>query len=568
MGLRKTVLLSALVSSLSAFSQEIWINQLGYSTGGVKRIQVAGGNSKSFSLVDEKTGKKVFEGRLGKQAYWDLSGDNVQTADFSSFAKEGTYRIKVGDKRSHPFQIARKGVYDELNQWVIKAFYLWRASTPIEAKYATFKGTSFARAMGHPDTAVYWNAPATNGGMANYVEHKLSSPKGWYDAGDYNKYTVNAGYSCEFLGMLYEMYPEFYQQLELNIPESGNGVPDLLDELKWELDWLLTMQDEDGGVFFKLTTKAFSRFVMPEFDLNDRYMIGKSTTSALNFAAALAMAARLYKPYEAQFPGYSGKALSAAKKAFEWARQHPYVPFANPRDVTTGGYTDTSYVDEFQMAATELLVTTKDVRYAQYVDLDALFNTPTWPYVATMHLLQLQLHSRELEGLVDVKKVERRFVKLADSLYTAHHQCVGLIPIDVFRWGSNCEVAGAGCIAGIAYRVTGDKKYLGMAVDCFDYLLGRNATGYCFVSGFGSKSPKNLHDRRCEADGIAEPLPGYLCGGPNAGARIDCGEERYSKFPARSYFDAKCSYSTNEIAVNWNAPMALLTGLIVNEIDR
>ncbi len=565
---KNILLLAAVAPVLSASAQDIRVNQIGYSANGEKQFQVAGGNFKTFSVVDDKTGKVVYEGKLGNHEYWDLSGEDIQTASFSGLKTEGTYRVKVGQQTSYPFAIAQKGVYDELNQWVLKAFYLWRASTPIEAKYATFRGTNFARAMGHPDTAVYWGIPSKSGGRGDYLEKKIASPKGWYDAGDYNKYVVNAGFSCEYLGMLYEMYPKFHQQQNLNIPESGNGVPDLLNELKWETDWLLTMQDEDGGVFFKLTTKAFSRFVMPEHDLNDRYMIGKSTTSALDFAAALAMASRLYAPYEKQFPGYSAKTLTAAKRAFEWAEKNPYVPFENPRDVTTGGYTDTSYVDEFQMAATELLITTKEAKYAKYVDLDALFNTPTWPYVATMHLIQLQLHNKELKGLVDVKKVERRFLALADSICQNHEQSVGLIPVRVLRWGSNCEVASDGCIAGIAYYVTKNKKYLNTAVGCFDYLLGRNATGYCFVSGFGTKYPKHIHDRRSEADGIEEPLPGYLCGGPNAGAGVDCGPSRYGKYPAKAYYDGKCSFSTNEIAINWNAPMALLTGIIVNELNK
>ena len=556
------------VSPLVLSSQEIRMNQLGFGVNAKKLLQVEGGNSNSFSIVDARTGKVAYEGRLGKKKYWDLSGSEIQTAEFGDLKKEGVYKVKVGNKSSHPFAIARKGVYDELNKWVLKGFYLWRASTPIEAEYATFNGISYARAMGHPDTAVYWNVPSKNGGVGNYTERKVSSPKGWYDAGDYNKYTVNAGFSCEFLGMLYEMYPDYYQHLELDIPETGNGVPDLLDELKWEMDWLLTMQDDDGGVFFKLTTKSFSRFVMPESDLNDRYMIGKSTTSALNFAAALAMAARLYAPYETQFPGFSEKALSAAKKAFAWACRNPRVPFSNPRDVTTGNYSDTSYVDEFQMAATELLITTRDAAYARYVDLDALFNTPTWPYVSTMHLLQLQLHSREMEKFVDTKKVKRRFLQLADSLCVNHAESVGRIPVMKFRWGSNCEVASDGAVAGIAYHLTGDTKYLDVAVDCFDYLLGRNVTGYCFVSGFGSVFPMHLHDRRSEADGIEGSLPGYLCGGPNAEARIDCGADNYAKFPAKSYLDAKCSFSTNEIAINWNAPMALLTGIVINETEK
>lgn len=566
--MNRLLLAPAVLLATSVYGQSIRMNQIGYYANEKKTLQAVGDGQKEFSIKDAKSKKTVYSGKLGIQKYWEQSGEKIQTADFTDFKKEGEFYVEIGGQKSYPFKIGKKGVYEELNTWILKAFYLWRASTPIEEQFATFHGTSYARALGHPDDEVYYTEQ--NEGSGSYVEKILSTPKGWYDAGDYNKYTVNAGFSCEFFAILYDLYPEYYNKLDLNIPESGNGVPDLLNELKWELDWMMTMQDEDGGVFNKTTTLSFSRFVMPEKDKNDRHLIGKTTTAALNFAASMAMAHRIFKKYDNVFPGYADKALSAGQKAFEWAEKHPDIVFRNPRNVFTGSYSDERLIDEFQMAAAEMLIATKDKKYVKHLNFDQEFGTPVWHNEESMQLLLLAIHQNELKGLIDTKTVNDKFIQLADRIYNIYKNNVGMVAIDRFRWGSNCEVSTNGAIAGIAYRLTGDKKYLETAIGCFDYLLGRNATGYCFISRFGSKYPKQLHDRRTQADGIAEPLPGYLCGGPNAENTKDCGADSYPtrEYPAKSYLDEKCSYSTNEIAINWNAPLALLTGIIINELEK
>ncbi|HCD52991.1 MAG TPA: cellulase, partial [Balneolaceae bacterium] len=105
----------------------------------------------------------------------------------------------------------------------------------------------------------------------------ISSPKGWYDAGDYNKYVVNSGISTYTLLFAYEQFPEFFKNQDLNIPESKNDLPDILDEALWNLEWLLTMQDEDGGVYHKLTTANFEGMVMPHEATNQRYVVMKNT---------------------------------------------------------------------------------------------------------------------------------------------------------------------------------------------------------------------------------------------------------------------------------------------------
>lgn len=557
----------ALFAPLHA-TNNIHVNQLGYNTSAAKSAQVAGTNATNFEVKEAKSGQTVYKGRLSAARHWSLSGEDLKTADFSALDKAGEYYVEVDGKKSFTFPIAAGNAYHELSVWTLKAFYLWRASTPIESQFATYKGNDFGRKAGHPDTEVYLHNALVD--EMHSGQEVYSTPKGWYDAGDYNKYTVNAGFSNAFFGMAYEMYPAYYQRLDLNIPESGNGVPDILNELKWELDWMLTMQDPaDGGVFNKTSSMVFSRFYMPDHDLNDRYVIGKSTTSALNFASSMAMAARLYAPFEAQFPGFAKQALEAAKTAYAWAKANPNVAYENPGNVHTGAYSDKRLTDEVQMAAAELLITTRDKQYAKDITLGWDYDTPVWHDEESMQLMLLALHTKEIAGLgIDTTAVNAKFKKLADKLVKQAEEGCGVAAKE-FKWGSNGVVATNGAIAGIAYRKWKDAKYKKVATGCFDYLMGTNPTNYCYVTGFGTKYPMHIHDRRSASDGIAEPIPGYLCGGPNNNQQRDCGSGRYpaasAKHPAKSYLDEMCSYSTNEIAINWNAPLVMLNAFMANE---
>jgi endoglucanase len=97
-----------------------------------------------------------------------------------------------------------------------------------------------------------------------------------------------------------------------------------------------------------------------------------------------------------------------------------------------------------------------------------------------------------------------------------------------------------------------------------NYLTGVNPTGYCYITGFGEKSPLNIHHRPSAVDSVPEPVPGFLAGGPNNVVFADCPDAKRSKFPALSYVDELCSYSTNEIAINWNTPLVFLSGAISN----
>lgn len=547
----------------SVFSQRlIRVNQIGYISDAPKVATVANMDASNFEVKDFESGQIVYRGNLGKGKFWSQSNENIQKIDFSEFKKPGKYVLQVDEEISFPFVISNSSdIFHDLSVASIRAFYYWRSSCELKAPYSVFKGVDYARPLGHPDTLVFIHQSAAT--EKRPVGFPLSSPKGWYDAGDYNKYVVNAGITLHQMVLSYEMFSAYYDTLSLNIPKDDTTVCDFFNELKWEYDWLFTMQDPyDGGVYHKLTTLRFCSFVMPDKDDADRYMVKKSTAATLDFAAEMAMCARVFRDKDS---AYADKALKAAVRAWEWAERNPNVLFDNPEDVRTGSYADNKVEDEFFWAATELFITTGEKKYYDKLDFFQQFEGPTWRDVASLGLMSLVYHKDQLPDYVDQNKITVKFKSLASTIYNLFKYASGRVALKKFEWGGNGTIASNGAILGLAYHLFKEKKYNEAMLANFDYLLGANPTEYCFVSCFGSKYPKNFHDRRIGSDGIDEPIPGYVCGGANTNRVSDCGAMSYpSNAPARCYLDDMCSFSTNEIAINWNAPLVLLVAMVYN----
>jgi endoglucanase len=539
--------------------ENIRLNQLGYLPGGVKKAVIVNSVSSDFKILDS-TGNIAFSGKLINKGVWEAAGDTVKIADFSSLMKNGKYRITVEDLgSSYPFEI-RNDVYDKVFNASVKAFYLQRASTAIEEKYAGI----FSHPMAHPDTNCLFHPSSGKKGGS------LSSPKGWYDAGDYNKYIVNGGYTVSMLLTLYEHCPKVTSD-NTNIPESGNHVSDLLDEIKWELDWAETMQDKDGGVFFKLTSKRFCGFVKPQDDNLERYVVGKSTTSTLNFAAMLAQAARVWQLFD---PALSGKYLNEAKRAWDWAVKNPAVVFKNPPDISTGEYGHSDFKGDFFWAASELYVSTGDKAYKDYIDKNPVDFTyisgENWrTYLKNLGYFALVLPDCKLEAS-DKENYKKAILADADKQLDNLENCPYRQPLNSFVWGSNSDIADLAIIFANAYRISNDKKYLDAAIETTDYIFGKNAIGISFVTGFGSKPAMNPHFRLGASFGTPGSIPGWLVGGPNANLNDErtiknpIGIVYNSHDPAKCYMDLTGCYASNEIAINWNAALAYITGFLVS----
>jgi endoglucanase len=368
------------------------------------------------------------------------------------------------------------------------------------------------------------------------------------------------------------MMPGVYGDSSLNIPEAGNGINDLLDEIRYELDWVLTMQDDDGGVFHKLTPLQFDGVTMPHETRSRRYIIGKSTAASLDFAAMLAQASRIYQSLDSVF---AERCLRAAQKAYAWALANPDRYFKNPPGVWTGEYGDRVLDEEFFWAAAELFCTTGGEEYYRAVK-PALGKiqfrlTESWRnYVDNIGYYSLYLCDRLDRG--DREILEEGILRLADELLEEARANPYGIPVSRFEWGSNSDVLNTAIVEIVAHDITEEPKYLDAAAMFTDYIFGRNATGYCFVSGYGTRSSGNFHHRLLMADTNRETFPGYLAGGPNGYMQDRSSvESAGAAYPdtheAKAYLDDPSSYASNEICINWNAPLVFVLAYLDRQLN-
>jgi len=552
-------------------ASKIRLNQLGFYPESQKIAVISDVSESEFSVVSIPAGEVVFQSKLTGPNKSAFSPILTRIADFSVVTKPGSYKISVpGLGDSYQFEIKPK-VFCGLTKALIKGFYFQRMSTPLLPEYAG----KWSRAAGHTDREVIVHPAAASADRpAGTI---ISSPKGWYDAGDYNKYIVNSGITMGTLLSLYEDFPAYFDTLNLNIPESTDLAPDLLNEIAWNLRWMLTMQDPvDGGVYNKVTNADFDGMVMPSVCVTPRYVVAKGTAATLDFAAVMAQSSRIFGKFRRAFPGLADSCIRSAEKAWLWAKNNPKLAYDQNKInkeftpvINTGGYGDSNFTDEFIWAAAELYITTKKIKYYKEVNMfpDTLMPLPSWGNVRLLGYYSLARFEKNLKqgAKKEFPLLKAKLIKTADQLSEgvndrSYRTVMGKTARD-FVWGSNSVAANQGILLIYTYKLTGNRKYLEFALGNLDYLMGRNATGYSYVTGIGDKTPMFPHHRQSQADGIVDPVPGLLAGGPNPGKQDKC-TTYTSSVPDEAYTDDVCSYASNEIAINWNAPAAYLSGAV------
>ena len=553
----------------SLSSHEIRINQVGFAPQQEKTATIdvcTPDAAPCFVSILSETGDTVWTGIASTTMLNSVSGKPRQIVDFTALSTPGNYTLHALGQSAKLTITDRP--YRYLTRQALRAFYHQRTAMPIEEPFAE----GYARAAGHPDDHVLVHpSAATEERPANTV---IASPGGWYDAGDYNKYIVNSGYTMGVFLMAYEQQSAYYDTLSLNIPESSLPVPDMLAEAMYNIRWMLTMQDTDGGVYHKLTNPEFENFIRPDECQKPRYVVLKTTAAALDFAATMALAARVYAPYEDVYPGFVAKATEAALRAWDWALAHPAIYYdQNAMNeqytpaIITGAYDDYDVQGEFYWAATELYLLTQNnvYREAALAYCPAVFTPATWGDVTELASIEWMLHPQGVEEFAAEKKAAllaylKPYMDEAESI-SVHRSPYGNREEDFF-WGCNSEGC---CWRGVeclyAYRLTGEEKYLVNAERCLNHVLGQNATGYCYVTGFGVKPTKDPHHRLSYSHPKGT-LPGFLAGGPNR-MRQDAETDgvRYPKNISadESYLDFQPSYASNEVTINWNVTLFALT---------
>jgi endoglucanase len=561
------IIVVLLVAIAGAFAAQdpttaIKIDQIGYPVEATK-FAVVTAPAAIFRVRSTSDDTVAFEGKLAPAVNDSNTGDTVRLADFTPLKRPGSYYLEVPDVgRSWRFNVGTD-VYSHTLYLATRAFYGQRCGTTVDLspEFPLYK---------HPACHLRSEFHSSSGKTGAHTTHY-----GWHDAGDYGRYMPSSAIATATLLWTWELFGERVRSLRLDIPESGNGIPDLLNEARWNLEWMLSMQDKDGGAWHKETSEHFAGFVMPQEDTSESVVIGtgkppyKSTCATADLAAVAAIAARVYSSID---PQLSARNLRAAREAWNWAARHPNVTFSNPPGVTTGEYGDSRCSDEILWASAELWRTTGEAPYANYFIghyapfIEALDSpaAENWADVANMALWTYALAERPNGDATAINAIKTKAVQAASTIVTrtqasAYH--VSMTAKD-YVWGSNGVAANYGMQLLIANRLSPHPEFPAAALDNLHYLLGRNAFSLCWVTQVGTNAFRHPHHRPSIADDNAEPWPGLLSGGPNANREDQVLKSLPAAPPAKVYRDDEQSYASNEVAINWQAMLVfVLAGL-------
>jgi endoglucanase len=552
------VLLFSLLTVAPAPTTQIKVDQVGYLPRATKvALTVSSRPADAFNVRRARDGSVAFSGTLAAPVDDADSGDRVQAADFTSLEETGTYYLDVpGVGRSWDFSVGAD-VYARAFYLTMRAFYGQRCGTAVDLG-AEFPG--YRHGACHLRGAYHASSGKTGA-------HESS--RGWHDAGDYGRYVVNSAVATGTLLWTWELFGARVRDINLNIPESNDRTPDLLDEVRWNLDWMLTMQDADGGVWHKQTSEQFAPFVSPEMDDSVSYVVGtgaapyKSSCATTDFAAVMAIAARDYEPFD---HAYAKKSLSAAVRAWSWLDKHPDVTFRNPARVVTGEYGDRQCGDERLWASAELWRTTRRnvyqryflAHFGEYAKRSDGFAPPSWANVAPLAMWTYVLGGGGDQAAV--KTIREASLRAADETVerTLRNGYRNSLLTRDYVWGSNGVAANYGVQLLVANAMRPDERYVATALDNLHYILGRNTFSLSFVTRLGENPFRHPHHRPSAADSNAEPWPGLMSGGPNRSRQDSAMRKLTALPPARMYLDEQESYATNEVAINWNAPLVFL----------
>jgi endoglucanase len=543
-----------------AAGRVVAVDQVGYTCVGTKYV-FAVQAADSFSVINLLTGSAVFRSGL---SLWKASdgatGRAVYRGDFSLLQTTGSYRVVTSHGDSSSAFTISDTVYAAAFRKALKGFYFQRCGMPLLPLYAGV----YQHAACHMNDGIFHSTSDSAGQFHNALG-------GWHDAGDYGKYVVNAGISVGTMLLAYEMFPSRFAADNLGIPESRNGVPDILDEARFELEWFLKMQRADGGFWFKITPKQFEGFVMPQSDFSTRYIYQVSTSATGDAAAALAKAARLFAPFNQTF---ASACLDAARRAWQYLSNNqaiiPTGGFKNPSDTGTGEYGDGDDSDERLWASAELFETTGELAYntyflSQYVSGSKFSGAMWWGDVRSLALLTY-LRSAQAASDANAKNTLRQALNAYCATQVTKRNGSGYNVVTApgeYYWGSNSGALNTAVLLIAGFAETADTMYVNVAADQLHYVLGTNGLARSYVTGLGENPPRQPHHRPSASDGIAEPVPGLIVGGPNqfrSGDAVLDAIINSGTAPALCYADTVASYASNEIAINWNAPLVFVAG--------
>jgi len=597
------VLLAGSASAQNTAVDPIRFNQVGFETTGPKGATLA--DPRTIPLdwtITDGAGRPVLQGRTRVFGPDASSGDYVHTLRFDALQTAGDYTLTVGG------HVRRLKISDTafaaVKRDALVFFYQNRSGVAIEAEHVA--RPDLARPAGHaPDRATCFAGEDMRGNVWPGCDHTLDVSGGWYDAGDQGKYVVNGGISTWTLLNASERasrmgLAEPYPDGAADIPEAGNGVSDLLDEARWEVEFLLRMQVPEGarmrlpvGRFDRDKPLTFTEIdagglvhhkvhdvrwtglpTAPADDREPRYLYAPNTAATLNMVAVAAQAARIWKTID---PAFSARALNAARSGLAAARRHPDL-YAVGSFNGGGDYGDTDLTDEFYWATAELFVTTGDPELLAALRQSPLYlSAPAsrastgdigWNSVGALGTISLALAA---DRLPDAERQQARQALVATGRgYLAETATQGYgHPFSGanYSWGSNGGLMNRAMVLGLAYDFTGERGFRDGVVAAMDYVLGRNPLDQSYVTGFGDRPMRHPHHRFwAQSANPAWPAPpaGVLSGGPNNTNMGDPVAEtmRGHCLGQTCWRDDYRAFTQNEVAINWNAPFVWVAAFL------
>jgi endoglucanase len=545
-------------SDAIASTDGIRANQIGYLPGRPKVASVSL-PARSFRVRSLTTNAIVLQADLSASQADPASGDIVRQADFSALQSPGQYRIELDTgAQGDPFRVGHD-VYAQALELTMRSFYGQRCGCEANLDAQHVHPQCHMESAFHPSSGK--TGATTNSG-------------GWHDAGDYGRYIVNSGITTATLLWAWEMFPALHT-MSLRIPESGGPIPDFLAEIQWNLKWMMSLQDTDGGVWHKQTRNDFCGFIPPQDEQGPNYIIGtgadpfKGTGATGDFAAVMAIAARCYRSVA---PKFAASCLQAARRAWAWLQAHPNVRFTNPADIHTAEYGDAGFQDEILWAAGELWHTTdEDAYHRAFLAMlphslaDLAIEMPSATLVSALGYWTYALAPSA--GTAAVKAA----IQQATLKYSAQlvRQCAEngyghSLAIEDYKGASNGLVANHALLLLIADRFHPNAVWTNCALDDVHYLLGRNCFGISWVTQLGARSVLQPHHRPSGAMKEFPPWPGLLVGGPNASPSDPISLALGKRPPMRMYVDDHLAYSCNEPTINCNAPLVFALAATLN----
>jgi len=544
----------------------IKVNQLGYSTLSDKYALVSGYadelnavDGTPFTVKRTSDNAVVYTGKLQLATDHDTqSGERIFKASFSSLVTPGTYSISVaapGVAASQPFQIS-SNVYQPLVVDATRYFYYQRQGIALDSAHAG----AYTRGVGHPQDA---HATFQSG-----VNPPRDVSEGWYDAGDYGKYVNNGATSVSKLVWAYQLFPNEFKDKQLNIQESGNGIPDILDEAKWELDFILKMQDQTSGGFYHMVQPSSGN--APDQDPTPRYIADvngsqtnvRPTDDAAAAAAALAEASISFLNWN---PTYARTLLTAAQRGWNYL-------VANPNNVSGPGPYNTSDDSANRLwAAAALYRATGAAQYHQYFlanyhnfasAWDGSRDNPGNPaHFAFLDYMKAAHPNPTARAWFATEFQAWSQPVLQRSEQGPWHNT--LLDGDYY-WGSNSVVldmtevlaVGSMVLAG-SNRLT-DMRVIQAVEAGMNYILGINPLQLSYVSGEGANSITTIFSAVWSHQSVPGIPKGYMPLGPNQynNPLLYCGT------PAKCYLENETNWDTNESDIGSNAELVLNAALL------